>query len=1290
TGTQVLTLYAQEGGEGAGIKVDANGYSNPIQIIVKESLVDLALQMQSAIRIYPEGERAPSESIPQGKKCIVKVSLYNKQSSAYRGVLCLKDLKKDDILFYFSPNPTKIVAKSARQIEGSFIPRTTGTYRYGLFYKEGNSWLPVQGQGGLSSEVSFTVGSISESHSYKLVGVSTPTVEKTEVRVDNLQIGTSYGVVCLIKNEGKNVFSGEICLRRVYDQKILQKKMVSKISSMHSEKVSFAFIPTEADYNKTTATQYEICSKLPTGNWQAIPNTRFSVDIVYKKEKGDYLLGVKIRKLIPDINELVPQKGDGKTTLFYTFRILDSKNVPVPDIRLEAKVSKKQPRGTWSQKDDTIFGFEIEEKESNIKSLVNDPVLQSTLSDADGYVTLAVPFETCISQTAVDHYCFCLGARTSENVEIKILENDFDRPFVLRKEVDILPLKSFKIKLENSFKDEKASKKGKFSIIPKFSASWDIEEGHFVNPSCSFGVEGSIGISDKISTSKKDNREIKKATATFSAGAEAGLEVALEGEVEMNQDLMLDAPLFFTEIVCRLASQLVNDIGGRWSSGLGNYLESYADDVAKVREQLDETTSDISASLKASTDIGGYVELNFLEKLMRKNQAPIFHNKSSIKAKAEYELTSKFHNSSIPSNSTQNISHQLKFMVQGENAFGYSNREMDKILKESYGGSFDMEIIGGYVWSNKYEKEYNNENFFAPTLQKVSSKCMIGPFAKVKTDINLFDYNSGGKLIILNGGISAEVSTECSNKGVVGGELLSYMSNMSMSYSKQTPLEANCLTVSHNPLEPEVVLDFMQREYDPSKLSSYRQTSSRDIQKDYCFTKQSKLDLDLSFYAKEFKIGNLSLIDKKSEKKLELPFSLELNFPKLSHSYYYAAGNRMITTDTTYFNPDTPQSIALVKDKVNKMYNKTIEVMQEGIAKATDWALEKGMALLTTAGDKTVEFVNRVRDYLGSLFRSAELRANPQTKVSHIRFVIPGEGKVFNNGTSYNFSYAYPAGEATGICKQDGDEFVIVSDIFFIRAIYNNQSLLQAPNGTFAVSPEIGVDDLSTLSLNPNSKVTLYYLPLNAKNNEWQRIGEAKGTYQCSGLGNYALGVSLQQDREAPVVTCFPDREHNSLLVEVEDNIGIRWSSLSIVVNGVARNYRKTSKHTQVLVPLAEGELAEGAIPTIVITVEDLARNKGSYEQYDPNILPVTEAAISGSLPICYPNPADTYLDVRLSDSWLGAAYYLYSFDGKLLKYGIVSETLQRLSLPEDTSEMCYIRFQMKDKTYTQAIIRIQ
>ncbi|MDO4721628.1 MAG: hypothetical protein Q4A57_00005, partial [Porphyromonas circumdentaria] len=35
TGTQVLTLYAQEGGEGAGVVVDRNGYSNPIRISVK-------------------------------------------------------------------------------------------------------------------------------------------------------------------------------------------------------------------------------------------------------------------------------------------------------------------------------------------------------------------------------------------------------------------------------------------------------------------------------------------------------------------------------------------------------------------------------------------------------------------------------------------------------------------------------------------------------------------------------------------------------------------------------------------------------------------------------------------------------------------------------------------------------------------------------------------------------------------------------------------------------------------------------------------------------------------------------------------------------------------------------------------------------------------------------------------------------------------------------------------------------------------------------------------------------
>lgn len=656
-GTQTLKLYAQDGGHGDGYIVDRNGYSNPIRITVKASSAQESLQMQSAIRIYPEGESSPSQSITKGKKCIVKVSIYNKRARAYEGALCLKDLNKDNILLYFTPNPAKISAKAIRQIEGTFVARTSGSFRYGLFYKEGNRWLPVQGQGTLSPEINFTIDSTPQSHNYKLMGTSTPIVEKYGVQVNNVEVGTSYNVTCLIKNEGRDAFSGEICLRRVHDRKVLQTKSVSKISFGHTEKVSVAFTPTEADYNKTKATQYELCSKLPTGAWSVIPNTTFSISIVHKSETGNYNLGVKIRKLTPDINELVPKKGDRKTILFYTFRILDAKDKPVTGVKLNAKLSTSS-------------------------SGENGAIVQSTLSDVDGYVTLAVPLESYITQVGVPYYFTCLGVHTPAGKEIKLVDNEFCDPFTIQREENLFSLKSLKITLEEDFK-RKTKKKGNevvegkidLGIKPKFSMSWERENGRFVNPSASFGAEGSLGASGKILTPEKNRKEIKEATVAFSAGAEVGLKVGLEGEVEMNQDLLVDAPLYFTEITCRLASQLVNSLGGRWSSGIGNYLESYADDMEKVRDQLDETTSDVSAGVKVSGDLGGHAQIECLEKLMRKNQAPVFQDIFSLKGKAEYKFTNKFHNSSIPSNCTQTLLSQLKFMVEGDNAFGGSMRD---------------------------------------------------------------------------------------------------------------------------------------------------------------------------------------------------------------------------------------------------------------------------------------------------------------------------------------------------------------------------------------------------------------------------------------------------------------------------------------------------------------------------------------------------------------------------------------------------------------------------------------
>ena len=1271
-GVEVLTLYSQDGGHGSGEVVDRNGFSNPIAVTIKkESTGHVGLQLQSAIRIYPEGESTPSLSIIRGKKCTVKVSLYNKTTKAYMGAVCLKDLKSDNILLYFAPNPAKLEAKGARQLTGTFVARASGSYRYGLFYKEGEQWVPVDGQRTLSPIVSFTIGDdFQHSSNYKLRGASTPIVQKAGSRVESVQIGLSYEVVSSLINEGEDSFVGELCLRRVHDRKVLCTKLVPQIGSKKTEKVCMGWMPTEADYNNKERTEYELCSKLPTGEWRTIPETSFTVGVRHKTERGNYNLGIRVKKLIPDINELVPSKGDRSTCVYYTYRVFDAKNIPISGIKLRAKIA------TSSLNDRGVL-------------------VESTSSDEDGYITLSVSFASHLPQSGVEYYCTYKEVVTPEGKEAKVLENEFDTPFVLSWVKREIRFNSINLDLERSLeRNLLASAKGKkgpieitTGLTPKFSVTWNVEEGNYVDPVFSFGAEMAWGgkFSWKTSSAALE-KQMEKNTKLFSIGLGAGLKLALEGEAEMNGDPLLSGGLYLTEVVCRLGSTLVNKVGGRWSNGLGNCLESYADNIANTREEIDDIAADLSGSVKGSAWGNVNANFDFLKKISETKKIPGTQIKLGGKTSVEASLTNKFHNSSIPSENTQTVSYKLKWIAEGGVGFALNKSELES-LKEKY--KIDVDFASSYIFSRNFAKEYNNTNILKPMLQKVVSKSVVGFCNKLKFDVELFECVKKSKIIAIDAGVSGEIVGKAGNKGTIGGNLLSYMNTLSYS-GKKIPIETGMSTIFNDPLSPEIIGDFMRREYDPSKISSYHQTSSSDLKKDYCFERNYEADIALSLYAKELKIGGFSLIEKDRIKEVEFPFSLKLKYPSLSHTYYYAAGNRFILTDESSAKIiDVRQDVALAKRKVKEVYDGMIDAMQDGVAKATQWAIDRGMAFFSEAGEKTIEFVNSVRDYLGSLSRSAELRANPQTNVSHIRFVIPGEGKVFDKGTHYDFSYAYPAGEATGICKQDGDEFVVISDIFFMRATYNDQQLQKAPNGEFRIHPEVGIDDLTTLSLKPDSKVMLYYLPLGAQNNEWQRIGEARGVYSCMGLGNYALGVSLQQDKEAPVVTCFPDRVHNRLLVEVEDNIGIRWSSLSIVVNGKVRKYQKTAKHSQVVVPLMEGELADGLIPTIIITVEDLAHNKGSYEQYNPDDLTVDRVVDSEILPICYPNPARAYVDVRLADAWLGASYYLYTSDGKLVGQGVFSEAVQRISLPESTDEMCYLRISMADKTYTQAIIRI-
>ncbi len=297
-----------------------------------------------------------------------------------------------------------------------------------------------------------------------------------------------------------------------------------------------------------------------------------------------------------------------------------------------------------------------------------------------------------------------------------------------------------------------------------------------------------------------------------------------------------------------------------------------------------------------------------------------------------------------------------------------------------------------------------------------------------------------------------------------------------------------------------------------------------------------------------------------------------------------------------------------------------------------------------TVGDVRKWFSNRnnERTYTPNLTRYARLKAAPQKERSILTFDIPGEEKAFDKNTDFNFQYYYPGGDVLGITEQK-DTFVVISDIFFLNASYNTKVLKKAPNGKFKLTSTVGIDDLSLLSIQDNTPVAVYYKPIDEK--EWKNIGSANSTLSIDGLGVYALGIEMNADTEAPIVEITKEKEDNKVYIRIKDNIGVKWNSVMIIINGQLRKYEKISNEI-IVVNLDTDE--KNSELHINATVTDLAGNNtvkyAVFNQY--NGLSDIEAAKHISL---YPNPASESVTIKLANEINNEKVTISDISGKIV-----------------------------------------
>jgi hypothetical protein len=308
------------------------------------------------------------------------------------------------------------------------------------------------------------------------------------------------------------------------------------------------------------------------------------------------------------------------------------------------------------------------------------------------------------------------------------------------------------------------------------------------------------------------------------------------------------------------------------------------------------------------------------------------------------------------------------------------------------------------------------------------------------------------------------------------------------------------------------------------------------------------------------------------------------------------------------------------------------------------WSKFTAMFTSDDNNDKTLTNVQKARKYAKSLANYHLLREKAQTNISTFRFILPGNNKAFELNTSVDLEYFYPGGSLLGATTTQ-DTFIVISDVFYLRAYHGTDTLSEAPLGNFKVYATVGEDDLSFLDINSSYPVSVYYQPLTS--NVWEKTGAVNDTISTNRLGIYCLGISVNSDKEAPNININKADTSRRVDIMITDNMAVAWKKAIVLVNGLVTEYNRNGNTLSV--DLKDEQLDDEVYVTVYAF--DLANNESQESAvFGKTQLPGTGiiAAKTSKNTYCkiYPNPVADNFKLFISKELL---------DDSPVKYAIVS-----------------------------------
>ena len=1091
--------------------------------------------------------------------------------------------------------------------------------------------------------------------------------------VSTLIAGKSYTVVAKITNQSNSPFNDILYLRTSNGQNLAQSNAL-RINKGQTLPVAFSFIQKS---NSSSSLQLAIYSRNNVA-YTMVKGSNLS--LVYQAVEVVPQAQISISVLSPDINQLVPKEAYPEQTLYYYFLVSDGKKQPVSGISLFAK---------WEKSGKTI---------------------KSSPSTANGLITLSVPMYTGPKATEQDRIVY-VAANDSKHNTVQVGTNEFtplspvtilkghvndaiERELVLGGDMKVdkktrstgssisgMPLalpgsftndslndttSSYPHRLRPSAVSTKVNTKYSFNMGAVWERDQYTQQFPLLPEYVKTEAEAGVGVAAKFSFGLQRGPQLVKNFLSNLLSAEdkasTNIKVSTKFNVRSAANTLVGVAL--TSLRSITAEQLNPE--RKWVQGALSMLDTGID---YTMQRMNPIKGEVGASVSAK--ISGEGKAN----MPKWKGIPKDFQSVNVEGSAEYKLS--FSEKYIQIGNEQSDLHEsFGFKAYAEGSL--SSPLLDKENK-SWGNKSLVSLET--TTKRKIYGVSNYENYGASMKYTFASI----PSAENVRFVSGFDVGQ----ISMKGAINLKPELQPSETIDYGGKIYSNLWSQGQSSFYGIVLNKSRL-----------------RDY--LKNQRFLQPQLSDLKEGVKITEQNKVEVQGEWEIDEFSLFGtdlkLFLEDQKGKlSKLPIPFvdiSLKYKFPPHRNSYYHEQVKDYLTTDSYTPRPDLSHATAQrVQDDVQKMWNFMGTQFKNGLNDVAVWCREKGIQLVGEFGNSIVEYTNKTRNYLTSLFggssangdnggtawaRGIVTKQPDDTQFSRIKFTFEGNGKVFPMGTHYDFSHTYPAGQATGTVAESGEKFVVISDIFYLNAESpEGKSFLAAPNGTFNVTSSVGRDDLASLSLDPRSKVMLYHLPQGNDPSQWEIVGPVGERLQCRGLGCYALGVQMQKDQLPPIINCRVDASQRQLIVEVRDNEGVNWNSVTIVVNGQLRTFRPSEQNGQVLVRLFEDDLKDLDNINIWVTASDLANNTARFAQSpQPSAIATPQTT---DVPTCR---CDNGTWTLLTNAeWQGADYRIISLNGTTLFHGKIDA--ERLVLPTSTLPVgtFLLRLSQAHRTHTTTFI---